>query len=300
MDFKEITEKQMEAERFLLQSFRERFEKCPPGYLACKPDRTGRLQYYHKLPGDPKPHYLNRKMTPLIHELQYKRILRESIRRLEQNLKARGKYLNAYVPFDYASICRNLPKAYRHADTPYENTDLWTILQETFQQTLQADGTPRFTQSENPYRRDQLIHTTTFGLLTRTKAEASVAELLYGSGLSFHYEKKLNLQDEDGTPKTRYPDFTIPIAPWLDYYMEYDGMYQDETYRKRHEETLRLYHLNGIYPPKNLILFMEGPDGAFHADSILQMIEGILVPLCSRHSSSLYTDSASQNPCSRR
>ena len=189
MDFKEITEKQMDAERFLLQSFRERFEKCPPGYLTCKPDRTGRLQYYHKLPGDPKPHYLN-----------------------------------------------------------------------------------------------------------RTKAEASVAELLYGSGLSFHYEKKLILQDEDGALKTRYPDFTIPIAPWLDYYLEYDGMFQKEAYRKRHEETMRLYHLNGIYPPKNLMILMEGPDGSFHADSILQTIEGILVPLCSRYSSSRCISAASQNP----
>lgn len=303
MDFKEITEKQMEAERFLLQSFRERFEKCPPGFLACKPDRTGRPQYYHKLPGDPKPHYLNRTMTPLLHELQYKRILQESIKRLEQNLKAREKYLKAYAPFDYASICRNLPKAYRNADIPYEDADLWTTLQETLQgtsqQTLQPTGTPRFTQSENPYRRDLLIHKTTFGLLTRTKAEASVAELLYGCGLSFHYEKKLMLQDEDGTPKIRYPDFTIPIAPWLDYYMEYDGMFQKEAYRKRHEETMRLYHLNGIYPPKNLIILMEGPDGSFHADSILQTIEGVLVLLCTRYSFSRHISATSQNPRSR-
>ena len=160
MDFKEITEKQMDAERFLLQSFRERFEKCPPGYLTCKPDRTGRLQYYHKLPGDPKPHYLNRTMTPLIHELQYKRILQESIKRLEQNQKAREKFLKAYAPFDYANICRNLPKAYRHADIPYEDADLWTILQETVQetmyeiqqgtsqQTLQPGRTPRFYHSD--------------------------------------------------------------------------------------------------------------------------------------------------------
>ncbi|MGN1412724.1 MAG: hypothetical protein ACI4WY_00605 [Anaerovoracaceae bacterium] len=299
MDFKEITERQMETERFLLQSFRERLEACPPGYLNCKSDSHGRLRYYHILPGDPKSYYLNRQMTPLIHELKYKRLLQEIIKRLEQNLKAREKYLKAYAPFDYASICKQLPKAYQNADIPYEDADLWTTLQGTSQQTLQPDGTPHFTQSENPYHRDQLIHKTTFGLLTRTKAEASVAELLYGSGLSFHYEKKLMLQDENGTPKIRYPDFTIPIAPWLDYYMEYDGMYQDETYRKRHEETLRLYHLNGIYPPKNLIILMEGPDGAFHADSILQTIEGVLVPLCTRYSSSRHISATSQNPRSR-
>ena len=81
--------------------------------------------------------------------------------------------------------------------------------------------------------------------------------------------------------------------------MEYEGMFQNEAYRKRHEETMRLYHLNGIYPPKNLIILMEGPDGAFDADGILQTIEGILVPLCTRHSSSRRISATSQNPRSR-
>ena len=73
-------------------------------------------------------------------------------------------------------------------------------------------------------------------------------------------------------------------------------MFQKEAYRKRHEETIRLYHLNGIYPPKNLMILMEGPDGSFHADSILQTIEGILVPLCNRYSSYRRISAASQNP----
>ena len=293
MDYKEIIEKQLEVERILLQTFRERLEKCPPGYLNCKPDAGGHPRYYHKLPGDPKFYYLNQRMTPLIHELKYKRILQESIRRLEQNVKARERYLKDFTPFSYDSICQLLPAAYRDADIPYED--------QAFQETADTAAgcslisstiggmencctrkpgfSPHFTQSENPFHREQLIHTTTFGLLTRTKAEASVAELLYAEGFSFCYEKKLYLLDEDGTVKTRYPDFTVPFIDDLAYYMEYDGMYQTEAYRKRHEETMRLYHRNGIYPPKNLILFMEGPDGAFHADSILQTIRGILVPL---------------------
>ena len=80
-------------------------------------------------------------------------------------------------------------------------------------------------------------------------------------------------------PKVRHPDFTMPIAPWFPFYMEYKGLYQKEGYRKRDEETMLLYHLNGIYSPKNLLVFMEGPDGSFHADSILRAINGILVSL---------------------
>ena len=69
-------------------------------------------------------------------------------------------------------------------------------------------------------------------------------------------------------------------------------MYQNDEYRQRDEETMRLYHLNGIYPPKNLLIFMDGPNGEFHADSILQTIQGILIPL--------RTLLTSQNPPARR
>lgn len=41
------------------------------------------------------PQYLNRQMAPLVNELKYKRVLEESIRRLEQNVKARERYLGA-------------------------------------------------------------------------------------------------------------------------------------------------------------------------------------------------------------
>ena len=29
-------------------------------------------------------------------------------------------------------------------------------------------------------------------------------------------------------PKVRHPDFTMPIAPWFPFYMEYKGLYQKE------------------------------------------------------------------------
>ena len=32
-------------------------------------------------------------------------------------------------------------------------------------------------------------------------------------------------------PKVRHPDFTMPIAPWFPFYMEYKGLYQKEEYQ---------------------------------------------------------------------
>ena len=280
MDQYEILERQIDYERFLLHTFRDRLAACPPGYLRYKTDRKGRGEYYHKLPDDPTPRYLNRHMSPLIRELKYKRLLQEAIRRLELNLRGREKYRKACLPTDFDSINASLPPAYRSADVPTEDKDLW-----------QKNG-QFFTQSENPYHRERLIYPTTFGLMTRSRGEAYIAEILHANQFSFHYEKKLFLLDDDGTQKIRYPDFTLPMIPEYNFFIENKGMYQNDEYRQRDEETMRLYHLNGIYPPKNLLIFMDGPNGEFHADSILQTIQGILIPL--------RTLLTSQNPPARR
>ena len=41
MDQYEILERQIDYERFLLHTFRERLAACPPGYLRYKTDRNG-------------------------------------------------------------------------------------------------------------------------------------------------------------------------------------------------------------------------------------------------------------------
>lgn len=94
--------------------------------------------------------------------------------------------------------------------------------------------------------------------MTRSRGEAYIAEILHANQFSFHYEKKLYLLDDDGTQKIRYPDFTLPMIPEYNFFIENKGMYQNDEYRQRDEETMRLYHLNGIYPPKNLLIFMDG------------------------------------------
>lgn len=104
------------------------------------------------------------------------------------------------------------------------------------------------------------------------------AELLHVAGFFIHYEKKLVLLDENRERKVRYPDFTLPVAAGNEWYWEVKGRFQEEGYRQRDTETERLYHLNGIYEPKNLIVTKDGPDGSFHTDGVIRIIEGILRP----------------------
>ena len=265
MDYMELTRRKVAEEKQFLQQLERRLDMCPPGYLKCvyvheKP------QYYHILPGHQKPVYINRKHVGLVHELKYKRILQESVKRLRQNILLEEKMLRGLQLWDYETVSRQMPRTYREAEVPWESEYL-------------KQGGPRFTQSENPFYREYLTQHTTFGLITRTRAEAMYAEQLYSEGFTIYYEKELLLWDEKGRLHRRYPDFTIPLAGGFLYYLEHKGMVQNPRYRARDEETMRLYHLNGIYEPKNLLVTKDGPDETFPADDVARMIQCVLVPL---------------------
>ncbi len=265
MDYMEITRSKIAEEKDTLYRLEERLKKCPTGHLKCG-KAHGRTQFYHVIPGRATPVYLNQKHDGLVHELKYKRILLESVKRLRKNILLEEKMLQGLKPWDYPTVSRQLPKTYQGADVPWEH------------EYLKASS-PRFTQSENPYYREYLNQPTSFGLITRTRAEAMYAEQLYSAGFTIYYEKELLLKDEQNRWRRRYPDFTIPLAGGMTYYLEHKGMFQDAKYRARDEETMRLYHLNGIYEPKNLLVTMDGPDETFPADDVARMIQCILVPL---------------------
>ena len=214
----------------------------------------------------PKPIYINRNHAGLVHELKYKRILQESVKRLKRNILLEEEMLRGMMPWDYETVSRQLPKTYQMANVPWEADGL-------------VKGGQRFTQSENPAFRQYLNQTTTFGLITRTRAEAMYAEQLYSAGFTIYYEKELILRDEKGNYHRRYPDFTVPLAHGMVYYLKHKGMFQDPKYRVRDEETMRLYHLNEIYEPKNLLVTMDGPDETFPAEDIARLIQCVLVPL---------------------
>lgn len=265
MDYMEITRRKIKEEKELLQRLEKRLKKCPLGHLKCA-HVHGSPQFYHILPGQPKPIYINQKHVGLVQELKYKRILQESVKRLRQNILLEEKMLRGLLPYDYPTVSRQLPKTYRDADVVWMSDYRMT------------DG-PGFTQSQNPFYREYLNQPTTFGLITRTRAEAMYAEQLYSAGFTIYYEKELVLRDENGKYHRRYPDFTIPLAGGLTYYLEHKGMVQNPKYRARDEETMRLYHLNGIYEPKNLIVTKDGPDEVFPADDVARLIQCVLVPL---------------------
>lgn len=305
MEFLDFARKELERERDFLEQVSRRLEKCPPGYLQVKPHRDGQ-QFYHKIPGEPKPIYINSSQAALRNELACKRMLKETAARLKENIKGLESVIDVWRPFDYGAAAEALPKSYEQAFCRVEETGLWVpeqwgtlpggpgtpvddrgLVLGPEAGGYNADGKlivgnwtdekgrPVFRPSQNPRNRDHLIHSTTFGLKTRSKGEAMLAELLYSMGLPVLYEQELILRNWYGRFESKYPDFTFPfLAP---VYLEHKGMMQDRGYAERDLRTTQLYHYNGIYPPKNLIITMDGPDGAFSGADMERMIRGLLL-----------------------
>lgn len=220
-------------------------------------------QTYIKLKGDDRYRYASKhdpKMQANVNRLKLKRFLEESRKVLERNIALQKNFAEKYVSYNDELINAQLAPAYRYD------------YKEKVRNKIDR-------QSQNPYRRDLLIHKTSAGIFVRSKGEVVIADVLDSLGIDFFYEKKLVLLDEAGNERTLYPDFTILLRGGRIYYWEHEGMLTDLEYARRNQEKEQLYFRNGIYAPKNLIVSMDGADGSIDADGIRRMAQALLVPL---------------------
>ena len=56
-------------------------------------------------------------------------------------------------------------------------------------------------------------------------------------------------------------------------------MMADPGYEEMDRKRMRLYFLNGIYQPLNLIVTMDGPNGEFCGTAISTIIDRLLAPM---------------------
>lgn len=225
--------------------------------------KDGNRQTYIKLKGDAVYRYASKhdsKIQAKVNRLKLKRFLEESRKVLERNIELQENFVKNYLPYSLDAINAQMSAAYQSEG-----------------KRLLKNQIDR--QSQNPYRRDMLIHKTSAGIFVRSKGEVVIADVLDSLGIDFFYEKKLVLLDEDGNERTLYPDFTILLRDGRIYYWEHEGLLTDLEYVRRNQEKERLYFRNGIYAPKNLIVSMDGSDGSIDADGIRRMAQGLLVPL---------------------
>ena len=269
LGFYEITQNNLKRERLILQEAQQELQKLPEGTLIRRDKSYGPEYYTYK---DSAELYIPKNQYTLVNDLKRRRVLETAEDIAKGNIRAMERMLKEYEPLDFDEIERSLPQSYRGLEPVKPNL---APGEETY---FGAKG-QHFTQSENPFMREKLVNSTYFGLKTRSKSEAIIAESLYRSGFSVYYEKKIILYDEFGNKKTAYLDFVVPLTPFYEIGLEHNGLLDDDAYFQRNMEKLRLYHMNGIYQPKNLILTADKPGGGLDNEYIECLVQNYLTGL---------------------
>ena len=262
MGFIDIVKQNREQDKKTLENVKKMPYPRIKGTLKLR-EKGNSKQIYMKLQGESKYTYVSKtddSNREKVNRLRQKSFIDTSRRILEADIALQEYFIENYIPYTTENICKHQPHAYRQ-DEPKANFK-------------QADR-----QSQNPYKREQLIHGTLAGIKVRSKGELLIADALTQIGVDYYYEKELRLTDEDGMQHTLYPDFTIPLKNAEIFYWEHEGLYGDPEYRRRSNEKKKLYFANCIYVPKNLIVTMDGPDGSIDSEGILRVIQGIILPL---------------------
>jgi len=263
MDFYRELRKDVELQEELCLTFKQAIKRLPEGRLYYK-IMKGRIRYFRWDKKDKRQIYIRKKEQDMVFKLKYRRILEESVKTMEENLLLQKKLLQCYEAYDPLSCQKRLGKVYQDIPEEFFKLPKKEIQRKSYQNTI---------FSEN------LIHTTSFGMVFRSKSEALIAELLYRAGIPFTYETRLILMDEYGEKQYYYPDFTIILPNGETVYWEHCGRMDLSDYRQKIFKKLAVYHYNNIYPPKNLILTMDSKSGGIDIDCIQQIITQQLLPL---------------------
>ncbi|MDO4870120.1 MAG: hypothetical protein Q4A65_07565 [Bacillota bacterium] len=270
MDLRDYISKSIKLDEKRLSHCRKLYRESTEGLLKCKTNRkTGKREYYIKLPDDSKYQYAGQKKRSLVVSIQNRRFAGALIRILEHNIRCKQTVLHELWSDDNEDVLRQLPDAYVPSND------------------AKAHSRRKIKQSENPFKPEELKLETSFGLWVRSRGELAIAELLYSLGITFYYERKLTLlvtrYDDVGVPyKTRqnyYPDFTIILGNGLLIYWEHKGLMKKRSYVERDIQKENDYNMNGIYQSHNLIVTADGPDNEIDMEGIKRIITGWLMPL---------------------
>ena len=247
MNYLNYTQLDLSTQRKLIKDYELKLQMLPHGRLSVKTSKNGRHYYLNN------KKYLGKMDTSLIESLKTRAHLEKAIKIMTTNVKSQEKLLSKYKPYDFASINDSLSPAYQ---SDYK--------------IAAKDPTNEFSFGSAP------IHRTSFGLYTRSRAEAFIAEMLHAEGVEFTYEEPLDLITRDGNFITLHPDFTIYLSPYEKKYWEHAGLFNEEEYRNNFFSKLDAYFYNDITIPTNLIITMDSKDGAFDGLGIQKIIKSLL------------------------
>ncbi len=261
----------------------------PKTRLVCRSTK-GNLRFFIKSPGSKRQKYVNRRNKDTLEQLYSQQLKAVIADILKTNIRTLEKALNLIEDYDAESIEHRMPLSYKRLRMYLEKMgakDVENFLPVDAERDVIDPSNIKgdFPQSENPKDRNGLKFRTSFGLMVRSKNELLIAEALYSAGIRFLYEARLELVSISGESSSHetyntevlYPDFTIILPDGEIIYWEHLGMWEKKDYRDENIDRLSLYFANGIYPPKNMIITVDGNKMPFDNSAIWRVIEGMIL-----------------------
>ena len=271
MKVTELLREEIRIEKKILKEIRRKRNLYPVKRLFMSRSKRGHCHFYYREPSGRKTIYIKSEDSKLIRGISYGRYLKEYEKILEKNIALIDKILPALKNYDHESVLANLPVTYRRAIEFISEKEPAPVI-----------------QSENPKHPEQLVYKASNGLMLRSKNEMLICEMLLLFRVKFRYEMALELREtvreKDGSVTVRsvrvYPDFTIFLPDGSVIYWEHFGLNDRDDYRGAFADKINLYYDNAIYPPKNLIITMDGDSKPFDNLKIRKIIEAQILPLC--------------------
>ena len=269
---KDIIENEIDYEKRLLDKVLGKLDGLAFMSLVASEDKKGRMRFFYYDRTLRKRKYIKDSEKDLLRDITMARFLGRRRAILQGNIMSLTEALESLNEYDSQTIIDALPKAYKLS---IKKLDLNL-----------GPGPAAVIQSENPFHREALKIPVSNGLKVRTKGELAISEELLSFAVDFQYEKALKLQlrhvRPDGSVWTetvvKYPDFTIFLKNDKVIYWEHCGRMESEGYRNDFFEKIGLYYDNGIYPPNNLIVTMDGEGKPFDSMAIRKIIEDRVLP----------------------
>ena len=207
-----------------------------------------------------KRHAIN-KHPEIVKGLIRRTYLERELAVLEKNVKALETMTKAFCEVAPDDILERMPERFKAFPKEY------------FFPQPKEDDWARQPYEQSSYKTERKIHTTSRGLLVRSKSELAISEAFYKYDVPFRYEQVLEI----GTYRV-VPDFMPRNKRTSEqFYWEHCGMSENEEYMKHHKWKMNLYESVGIVPWENLIVSYDGADGTLNIAEIESVIKNKLL-----------------------
>ena len=235
MDYIEITKRDIEIEKTILQNYKKELKNLPKGYLICNRKESGEY-YYHVV--NNKRKYIRKEKYHLIQKLKRKKQLQVSIDIIEKNIIIQSKMLENYRRYEFGMVENTLPMSYK----------------------------------ETKVFNNQALHQTSCGLKVRSKSEVTIVEALIARKIEFVYEKRVELH-KNGKIIVLHPDFAFKTRYGIWVYWEHFGMLGSDSYKETAMNKIETYIENSLFPSRDFFITCDSNDGALDMVSIMNTID---------------------------